>query len=277
MRKTLLFLLLVVPLSLLAEDFEVNGIYYKVVNTAKHQVEVTYEGQYEEMEPNYFGEVIIPASVEFGGVQYAVVGIGKDCFTDCVKMTSISLPNSLEYLGDYAFDGCSGLSELTLPNSITRIQDSAFAGCSCLKKLDIPGVKFIRYGTFDGCVGLELLIFRNGVKEFDPTAFSSHPNLKNIVFYNTTPPEFYGNHLCISGSVNIHVPVSTANAYKAALNVGNYTIIEDAENFASVESIESSHLSAIPVFFDLNGTRVTSPNKGIYIKIEGSDIKKVVF
>ena len=271
-----LLIVLFFPLSLLAEDFEVDGVFYKITNTAKLQVEVTYEGPYDEMEPNYFGDVVIPSSVTFNNTAYTVIGIGADCFTDCAKMTSISLPYGLEYLGDYAFDGCVGLSELNLPTTITRIADSAFAGCSGLKYLFIPGVKYIRYGTFVGCSGLEILLFGAGIKEFDPAAFGMHPSLKDIVFYNVTPPEFYGNRLCVEESVIIHVPKGCVDSYKAALKGCENIIIDDADSFASIDHINSDVNSNPPIYFNINGIKSSNPSNGLYIKLDGKKITKVL-
>ena len=43
-------------------------------------------------------------------------------------MTSISIPDSVTSIGDYAFEYCSGLTSITIPESITYIDNRAFSG-----------------------------------------------------------------------------------------------------------------------------------------------------
>ena len=47
-------------------------------------------------------------------------------------LTSVTLPQGLTTIGDWAFDGCTGLTSVTLPDSLTTIGDCAFYGCTGL-------------------------------------------------------------------------------------------------------------------------------------------------
>ncbi|MDE5842940.1 MAG: leucine-rich repeat domain-containing protein, partial [Muribaculaceae bacterium] len=54
----------------------------------------------------YYGEsndVVIPAKVEKDGVVYTVTSIGMSAFL-ANGLTSVTLPESITYIGDYAFD-----------------------------------------------------------------------------------------------------------------------------------------------------------------------------
>ena len=48
------------------------------------------------------------------------------------SLTSLTLPSSLQSIGDYAFHDCSSLTSLTLPSSLQSIGDRAFWHCSSL-------------------------------------------------------------------------------------------------------------------------------------------------
>ena len=47
-------------------------------------------------------------------------------------MTSVSIGNSVTYIGDDAFRYCSGLKSVEIPNSVTSIGNDAFRYCSGL-------------------------------------------------------------------------------------------------------------------------------------------------
>lgn len=65
-------------------------------------------------------------------VWYRVVGIADadtendGVFSNCTNLTSVSFPDSMTFIGDYAFSGCTGLIEITLPASVTSIGTGAF-------------------------------------------------------------------------------------------------------------------------------------------------------
>ena len=89
-----------------AHDFEVNGIYYNK-NAGGKSVTVTYEGKsYDAYSNEYSGNVVIPSSVTYFGNTYAVTSIGKYAFYDCWGLTSITIPNSVTSIDNYAFSSC---------------------------------------------------------------------------------------------------------------------------------------------------------------------------
>lgn len=55
--------------------------------------------------------------------------IGEKAFTDCSRLTSLTLPVGITSIGYDAFAYCSGLTSLTLPAGITSIGEYAFKPC----------------------------------------------------------------------------------------------------------------------------------------------------
>lgn len=71
--------------------------------------------------------VTIPSSVSYNKVSYSVTGIDDWIFGDnCYQLESVSLPNSLIRIGEYAFSGCRSLTNVDIPNSVTEIGQYAF-------------------------------------------------------------------------------------------------------------------------------------------------------
>ena len=67
--------------------------------------------------------------------------IGDSAFSRCFKLTSITIPDGVTSIGDYAFEECS-ITSITIPNSVTSIGDRAFSECySSLTDVYYTGTK----------------------------------------------------------------------------------------------------------------------------------------
>jgi len=143
-------------------DYNING---------NKEVEIT----------GYIGdqtEAVIPS--EINGMK--VTSIDSFAFTDCVKLTSITIPNSVTAIGDFVFDGCTGLNEIILPNSVSSIGKYAFYDCTGLKDITIPdSVSSIGECTFYNCTGLSGITIPNSVVSIGENAFSGCMGLKVVI------------------------------------------------------------------------------------------------
>ena len=61
--------------------------------------------------------VIIPSSIE----NYPVKEIGGNCFSNINKVESITVPDSVVAIGDFAFFGCPNLTKVVIPSSVKKI------------------------------------------------------------------------------------------------------------------------------------------------------------
>lgn len=71
-------------------------------------------------------------------------------------VTSVEVPSEYEgypvtSLHRFCFSDCVYLTEVVLPDSITQIDSWAFAGCGALRSVRLPKSAEIRPGAFDGC------------------------------------------------------------------------------------------------------------------------------
>ena len=73
--------------------------------------------------------------------------------TDCDESAvSVSFPDGVTAIDNYAFFGCAALSEIVLPDGVKEIGLSAFEGCRTLAQITLPGsVEKIAENAFFGC------------------------------------------------------------------------------------------------------------------------------
>lgn len=80
------------------------------------------------------GDVIIPAQIE----NMRVTEIESRAFENCYGLISVTIPGSIESIGEDAFANCVNLSSVTIENGVREIDEYAFSGCTSLTRLDIP-------------------------------------------------------------------------------------------------------------------------------------------
>lgn len=117
--------------------------------------------------------IAAPQKASFTGGAYTLLATTKKldayAFYECSNLTSLTLNEGLESIGDCAFYN-TGLSELTLPASVKFVERYAFDSCYSLRKLVLEGtdVQFLDYdpyGTFSG-TAYRFVIVVNGT-EYD--------------------------------------------------------------------------------------------------------------
>ncbi len=130
--------------TIFAYDFEVDGLYYNLVNN-------TYEEMYVSVttgDHKYSGNIIIPDSIMYKGKTLKVKDIDERAFNNCIDLTSIRFNHLIKYINSGTFLGCTKLKNLIIPPTISIIYNYAFYGCTNLKNLtfedsDSP----LRFGT----------------------------------------------------------------------------------------------------------------------------------
>ncbi len=81
----------------------------------------------------YIGNHLIDAKEDIVNNSYTIRQgtkcVAGDAFSDCARLTSVTIPGSVTSIGRGAFYGCTGLTSITIPDSVTSIGDYAFCGC----------------------------------------------------------------------------------------------------------------------------------------------------
>ena len=98
----LTLLMLMVGARAFAYDAKIDGIYYNFSGT-----EATVTCMKIGYNSNaYVGIIVIPESVPYNGDTYSVTSIDERAFESCRGLNSVTIPNSVTSIGNYAFCNC---------------------------------------------------------------------------------------------------------------------------------------------------------------------------
>lgn len=85
------------------------------------------------------GDIVIPETVEDDGVQYTVVRVESGAFYGCENISSVSVPESVNYIGDSAFYNCTSLSSIKFAGTrAPEMEEEAFAAVSSGITIYVP-------------------------------------------------------------------------------------------------------------------------------------------
>jgi len=119
------------------------------------------------------GAVSIPSTI----TGLPVSRIADFAFQNCY-MTSVTIPSSVTYLGNFAFRYDSALTNVIIPSSITRLNSEVFEGCG-LSQITLPNsITSMAEGVFAFCP-LTSLTIPDSVTNIGDNVFS-HTSLTSI-------------------------------------------------------------------------------------------------
>ncbi len=114
-------------------------------------------------------------------------------FEDCSGLVSVSLPESLSYLGPYNFKNCSKLTTVNIPSGITGISNELFRNCTSLASIEIPdGVTSIGEYAFCGDTALEGITLPKAIEALGRNAFNGCVKITEIEIPKSLSAATYG-------------------------------------------------------------------------------------
>ena len=183
-----------------------------------------------------------------------VTSIGDYAFNS-TGLTSITIPDSVTSIGYGAFELCSGLTSVTIGNGVTSIGDSAFQNCRGLTSITIPNsVTSIGNQAFYNCTSLTSITIGNGVTSIGRSAFLGCSGLTSVTIgsgvTSIVSKAFYNCTSLTSITVEATTPPTLGNT-DAFNNTNNCPIYVPAASVSAYKAATnwnrlSSRIQAIP-------------------------------
>lgn len=103
-------------------------------------------------------------------------------FAGCTSLRTLTLPETVGFIGSYAFSGCDALK--TLPfDQFSLLDDYAFANCSGVTNAVLsPSLQELPDGLFDGCTGLQRVTLQDRVTDIGTGVFSGCTALTDVYY-----------------------------------------------------------------------------------------------
>lgn len=166
--------------------------YYSLLFAKKKFSEEGYEKGISKFRSMVDGSLTEVTAEDLEGV----MKIKQYNFTDCTKLLSVVIPDSVIEIEGRAFQHCTNLTSVILPNSLRKIIFQTFAYCSALANLIIPV----------------------SVTEIESNSFYMCNGLLSITMKATTPPIIQLQSFNQTNNCPIYVPAESVQAYKTATN-----------------------------------------------------------
>lgn len=194
-------------MSATAADFVVDGISYDKYSST--EVAVTTGDSYS-------GDIIIPETITIDDVTYKVVRINSNAFSGFSGVTSITLPNTINYIGGYAFKQTS-ITTISIPESVIQIGWNAFEKCTSLETVTLPeGLTYLPDQAFDGCSVLTTINLPSSLTKINMRCFRNCYKLANIEIpssVNTIGQQAFQNCSKLPNKISINAETVGSGAF----------------------------------------------------------------
>ena len=161
-------------------------------------------------------------SVEIGT---GITSIGKYVFTGYSQVETVTVPDTLVTIGNYAFRKNTKLANIQL-EKVENIGDNAFFGCTSLKNVSLDSAKKVGAQSFAACSGLTVVTLgseTNCVESVGNKAFGKCAALQTVVFKNVQ--ELGMQSFTESGLTSVDLTNVKRVGKEAFLKAGNLTSV----------------------------------------------------
>ena len=131
-------------------------------------------------------EITIPSSVN---------SMGDSTFENCTSLQNVWIYAEATSIGSRMFAGCTALNWVSFGENspLTEIREEAFYGCAKLREINLPNsVSIIGEGAFNNCVQMQEIKIPDGVISLNQTIFGNCTSLQTV-YISENLQGIYGN------------------------------------------------------------------------------------
>lgn len=124
----------------------------------------------------------------------SIISIGDYAFYNCSSLRSIIIPSGVVSIGNHAFYDCTKLNTIVIPDNIKYIGDHAFSGCNNMKNINgntdgsfiVPsGITSIGLAVFDSCRSLVSIVIPDSITSIGDYAFGGCDSIETVTIPNS--------------------------------------------------------------------------------------------
>ena len=236
-------------------DYGTHSLKFTVTNVDPAECEVVCPTN----KPSVDFNVVIPDKVVIEGAEFPVTRIGDNAFKPysyvayLTRLKSVSIPNTVTTIGNYAFSNCEGLVGITIPNSVTSIGSSAFSNCRGLLGITIPNsVTTIGNYAFSSLTSILGITIPNSVETMGDHAFSNCSKLSVVTFEEGCKLTALNSYIFSSTALtSIDIPNSVtsigSNAFLSCSSLASINIPNSVTSIGSYAFQYCSSLTSIDI------------------------------
>ena len=289
-----------------------------VFDVCESLTEITFPDSVEEMEEDMLSgcvklqKVVLPKnitkipdnfmagciSVPSVTIPETVTEIGEFAFSECEILTGLELPENIRTLKQYCFSSTINITELDIPETVDEIGKGLFYRGGLLKASLPDNYSVLPNAIFAACTGIESFVVGNKIEEIEDMAFywcfglkeitlgeklakigarvfDGDDKLEKVICLNPVPASGASFEETVYQNASLYVPTGSIDAYRNAEGWKNFRSIQET---SGIESAISDMESAAPEYFNLQGVRISQPEKGaLVIEKSGNETKRKIF
>lgn len=244
-----------------------SGDYY-LINYIGNDTSITLPDNINGNSYSLYKYAFASSSLESVTIPNTITSIADYAFYNCKNLTNITMPNSVTSIEDYAFGYCRNLTSITIPNSVTSIGKYAFYYCENLTSITIlASLKSIGYGTdesigdnvFEGCSKLENVYYNGTIEDWSKIEFA----------YGKANPMRYASHLYVKNAEGSYEKVIEIEISDSVTELYEYSWTHGLRDVTSI--IMPSSISKIGNYTFLTYTSL----KTVYYVGDAASWKKI--
>lgn len=187
-RRVAVLTMLIIGMSIVgrAQSFDAEGFRFRIISVQKNEAKIL--GMSSGVEAP--SSLVIPYTVSFNGRTFNIISMADSAFMN-VPVESITLPDSIKVISNYAFADCENLTEIIISKQLTSIGQGAFRNCRKLKEVDArsSNVADIGRDAFLNCESLVDFLSSSTVTNVGISAFKNCTALREFAFSQVSRTE----------------------------------------------------------------------------------------